>query len=167
MKPNKPHDSQRGYFSWYLYDFMEKYKNIILLTADLGFGQFNAIREDFPSQFYNVGASEQAMLDIAVGLAMSNKIPVCYSITPFLIYRPFETIRNYIDRESIPVKLVGGGRDRDYLHDGFSHWSEELPIVLQTFTNIRRFFPSEIEQIEEITKIMLFNDKPCFLSLRR
>jgi len=119
MKPNKPHDSQRGYFSWFLYDQMEKHKDIILLTGDLGFGQFNAIRDDLPNQFYNVGASEQSLLDIAVGLAFNGKISVVYSITPFLIFRAMETIRNYINRENILVKLVGGGRGTDYKNDGF------------------------------------------------
>jgi transketolase len=50
---------------------------------------------------------------------------VVYSITPFVLYRPFEWIRNYLDHEKIPVKLVGGGRDKDYGYLGFSHWAEE------------------------------------------
>ena len=34
-------------------------------------------------------------------------------------------IRNYVNYEKIPVKLIGSGRDRDYEHDGISHWSDD------------------------------------------
>ena len=37
----------------------------------------------------------------------------------------FEFIRNYVDHEKLPVKLIGGGRDKDYGYLGFSHWAEE------------------------------------------
>lgn len=167
MKPIKPHDSQRGYFSWHLYDLMQGHPEIILLTADLGFGQFDAIRDDLPLQFYNVGASEQACLDIAVGLALSGKIPVVYSITPFLIFRAFETIRNYIDHESIPVKLVGGGRDYDYGHDGFSHHAYDVKPHLDLLSNIHQYWPKEKGDVGTQLEYMLFNDKPSFMSLTR
>jgi transketolase C-terminal domain/subunit len=54
------------------------------------------------------------MMGTAVGMAMEGKIPIVYSITPFAIYRPFELIRNYLSHEQIPVKIVGGGRDKQY-----------------------------------------------------
>lgn len=166
-KPEKPHNSQRGYFAWHLYDHMEKQKNIYLLTADLGFGMLDYIQEDFPTRFINVGASEQAMLDIAVGLAYENKIPVCYSITPFLLYRPFETIRTYIDYENLPVKLVGGGRDHDYEHDGISHFASDVRYYLDVMENLTSFYPTSKEIIPRMVELMLYNDKPSFLSLRR
>lgn len=167
MKLTKPHESQRGYFSFYLYEQMEKHPEIYLLSGDLGFGMFDNIRDDFPNRFINVGASEQSLLDIAVGLAMSGRIPVCYSITPFLIFRAMETIRLYIDRESIPVKLVGGGRDQDYSHDNYSHFAHDVKPHLDLFPNIVQYWPEKKEDIEETVKYMLFNDKPSFLSLTR
>jgi transketolase C-terminal domain/subunit len=54
------------------------------------------------------------MIGAATGMAMEGKIPVVYSITPFLLYRPFVFLRNYLHHENIPVKLVGGGRNKDY-----------------------------------------------------
>ena len=100
---------------------METNPDIYLVTADLGMGMWDKIRDDFPDRFLNTGASEQAASDICVGLALSGKIPVFYSITPFLLYRCFETLRTYINHEELHVILVGSGRDDDYKHDGFSH----------------------------------------------
>ena len=62
------------------------------------------------------------MVGMGIGMAMEGKIPICYSMTPFVLYRPFELIRTYIDHENITVKLIGAGRDKDYDWLGFSHW---------------------------------------------
>ena len=80
----------RRLFADTLYEQMKTNDRIWLLTADLGYKLWDQIRDDFPDRYLNVGAAEQAMLDIACGLALEGKIPFCYSITTFLIYRPFD-----------------------------------------------------------------------------
>lgn len=163
----KRHESMRGYFAYELYLHMQNNKDIILLTGDLGYGMFDSIRKDLPGQFINTGAAEQAMMGIAVGLALEGKIPFVYSITPFLIYRAFETIRTYINHESIPVKLVGSGRDKDYIHDGFSHDASDVKQILDTLPNIKTYFPEEKEHIPALLDYMVKNKYPEFISLRR
>jgi transketolase len=163
----KPHESQRGYFSAQLYEEMIKNKDIFLLIGDLGFGMFDKHREQFKDRVINTGAAEQAMVAIAVGLALEGKVPFCYSITPFLLYRPFEVIRNYVNEEEIPVKLVGSGRDRDYAHDGFSHWAEEDREIMKIFTNIIPFWPENKEEVPNLVTKVVNNGKPTYLNLKR
>jgi len=152
----------RRQFAKDLYELMKEDKNVILLTADLGYGMLDKIRDEISEQFYNVGAAEQAMVCIAVGMALSGKIPVCYSITPFLLYRPFEVIRNYLDHEYIHVILVGSGRGRDYSHDGFSHDASDHGIMKQ-FKNINFLVPEESFNLQEI----IYSGKPTYLNLKR
>jgi transketolase len=154
--------TMRRQFAKDLYDLMIKDENIILITADLGYGMCDKIRNDMPEQFYNVGAAEQAALTVAVGMALSGKIPVVYSITPFLIFRPFEAIRNYLDHENIPVILVGGGRGEDYLHLGFSHFATDHEILKQ-FKNIQFIVPENEFNLSEI----IYSGKPAYLNLKR
>ena len=161
------HDSQRGWFAYELYQKMRMNKDIYVLTADLGFGMFDYIRNRYKNRFINVGAAEQVMIGMGVGLALEGKIVICYSITTFLLYRPFETIRNYINREKIPVILVGGGRDKDYLHDGFSHWSEEDKKVMKIFKNIKAYWPETKEEIPDLLDKIIKSKKPTYLNLRR
>jgi transketolase len=167
------HDSMRGWFAYELYQHMKKNKDIILIVGDLGYKVFDKHREDFPDQFINTGAAEQAMMGIAVGLALMGKIPVVYSITNFLLYRPFETIRNYINHERISVKLIGSGRDKDYEHDGISHWSEDAYKLFTgthqdgIFNNITDLWPETKEEIPELLTKVLETKKPYFVSLRR
>jgi len=140
--------------------------DIVLITMDLGMGMWDQIREDYPDRFFNVGASEQAGMDIAVGMALSGKKVFVYSITPFLIYRAFETIHTYINHENIPIKLVGSGRDDDYKHDGFSHDATGVEDVLKPLKNIICFYPTKKEEIPDLVKEMCSNHS-YFISLKR
>jgi transketolase len=131
-----------------LFDEMKSNPDIYLVTGDLGYGLWDKIKDTYPDRFFNVGSSEMAMMGMAIGLAMDNKIPFVYSITPFAIYRPFEMIRNYLDHENIPVKILGGGRDNEYGYLGFSHWAEEDMEALNVFKNLVKFKPNTQEELE-------------------
>jgi transketolase len=167
LELNDRYDSMRGWFAYELHKQMLNNPKIWLVTGDLGFGMFDKIKRDFPERFVNVGAAEQALMGVSIGLSYEGIIPITYSITPFLLYRPFETIRNYINRERVPIILVGGGRDKDYGHDGFSHWSEEDRKVMTLFPNIISAWPESKESIPDLFEMMLSNPVPYYLSLRR
>ena len=148
-----------------LYLEMSKNDKLFLLTGDIGYGVLDKIRDSFPTRFKNVGCSEQLMIGIAVGLCYEGYIPICYSITPFVIYRPFEMIRNYINYENTPVKLVGTGRDKDYSHNGFTHWAEDDIEILDPFKNIVKMKPDALTT--EILRDFLYNNLPSYLNLKR
>lgn len=145
---------------------MKKNKDVIVLTADLGFGLFDEMRESYPQRFYNVGASEQAMSDIAVGLSLSGKIPVMYTITPFF-YRCFETIRTYINHESIKVIMLGSGRDSDYEVDGFSHFAGDDFAMFSNFRNIQKVWPPDADIACQVLEEAINSDKPYYINLSR
>ena len=155
----------RKEFASFLHSEMSHNENIILLTGDLGYGLWDRIKIDYPDRFFNTLSSEQLMMGMAAGLAMDNKIPIVYSITPFAIYRPFEFIRNYLHHENIPVKILGGGRDKDYGYLGFSHWAEEDIDILNNLSNIKLFKPKKLT-LEDV-KDFLYNNKPSYLNLAK
>ena len=157
----------RKKFSSKLHSEMSINKDIVVLTGDLGYGLWDRIKIDYPDRFFNFGSSEQLMLGAACGMAMEGKIPVVYSITPFLLYRPFEFIRNYVNHEKISVKLVGGGRDRDYGYLGFSHWAEEDRAVMSIFKHIVVRHPNSIEELEECFPLINDKETPLYINLKR
>lgn len=146
---------------------MHNNKNIITLTADLGFGLLDQIRATFPDRFFNVGAAEQLLIGSAVGLAENKKIPVCYSMSSFILYRPFEFLRNYVNHERIPVKLIGSGRDYDYSHDGMSHWAHDDEQVLQSLPNIKIYKPKNIDELKQIWPEYINSNDPAYLNITR
>lgn len=160
-------ETMRNYFAHHLYKKMAEDKDIYLITADLGFGMFDDIRSDFPNRFINTGAAEHLALGMAVGLALSGKRPFVYSITPFLLARPYEVIRNYVNKECLPIVLVGSGRDDDYKHDGFSHYAYDAKYILDNFDNIAEFWPDGNKGIGRIIDEVCELEVPSFISLRR
>jgi len=157
----------RKLFGELLNQSMTSDEKIWLLTGDLGFGVLDTARQNHPSRSYNVGAAEQLMLGAAVGLSHNKKIPICYSITPFVIFRPFEYIRNFLDHENAPVKLVGAGRDQDYGNLGFSHWATDDEKALSMFSAIQIFKPNTEQELIDCWNDFLYNDKPSYLNLKR
>ena len=146
---------------------MKSNPNIYLITGDLGYGLWDEIRDTFPNRFFNVGSSEMAMMGMAIGLAMDGKIPFVYSITPFAIYRPFEMIRNYINHENIPVKILGGGRDDEYGYLGFSHWASEDLAALNIFENLKLFKPHTQNELENAFNFAINNNSPVYINLKK
>lgn len=157
----------RNKFFPILYQLMLENPDIWVITGDLGFGGFDKVREDFPDRFINVGAAETTMMNVAVGLALEGKVPVCYSITPFLLYRPFEVWRTYIDRESIPVIGIGSGRDSDYHMDGFSHYAGDDHLFMDQFKNIRSVWPQNESVMKRTLEEAIESGKPYYINLKK
>lgn len=154
-------------FSNLLLAEMNKCDSIVLLTADLGYGLWDAIKAKYPGRFYNMGSSEQLMIGAAAGMALSGLIPVCYSITPFLIFRPMEWIRVLINHDKIPVKLVGSGRDRDYGNLGFTHWADDVAAHMVQFRNIDSYTPKTTRDLEMEFQQFIHSGRPAYINLSK
>ncbi len=161
------HDSPRGWFARELYFQMKRNPDIYLIAVDLGYGMLDRIKEDFPDQYFNPNAAEQCAMGAAIGATLSGKTVFVYSITSFLLYRPFEWIRNYLNHEEIPVRLVGSGLDADYEHDGITHQTHDAKKVLDLFPNIVQLYPTTKELVPDFVQVMIERDQPAFLCLRR
>jgi transketolase len=148
-------------------DYMVQDERIFVLTGDLGYGMFDKIKETYPERFYNVGSSEMALVGAGIGLALNGKIPICFSITPFLLWRAAELHRLYLNHEEIPVKLLSSGRDTDYKNQGFSHNAEDAKDFLNLLPNIVQFWPENKEEMFDIVDEFIYNRKPSYLNLKR
>jgi len=157
----------RRLFKAELYKQMTIDTDIVVIVGDLGYKMFDEIRDNYSKRFFNVGAAEQAMMDIAIGMALSGKKVFVYSITNFLLYRPFEALRTYINHEKIPVRLIAAGRGKDYLTDGISHQSEDAKQILDCLPNITQYWPDDKKEIPLLVKKMVEENKPSFISLKR
>ena len=107
-----------------VHEEMSRNEKVYVLIADVGYAMWDRVQEAFPERFFNCGSAENCMVGVAVGLAQAGKIPLCYTLTSFLLYRPFEMLRNYVGVARTPIKLIGSGRDKDYGVDGYMHWAD-------------------------------------------
>jgi len=139
-------------------------KKIVLLVGDIGYGIFDTFRKNHPKRFFNMGICEQSLIGVASGIALDGLKPWVYTITPFLIERPFEQIKLDIDQQKANVKLVGYA---DYPKLGPTHKELNGKKLMSLFKNIKSYFPkSSNETVKSIYKCYKFNG-PTFLSLKK
>ncbi len=142
-------------------------KDTYLITGDLGFSVFEPIRERHPDRFINAGVSEQNMIGVSAGLALTKKKVFVYSIIPFLLYRPFEQVRNDICYHNLPVRLVGVGAGLAYSDAGSTHLPFEDLKVADSIPNLTILSPSDPTEVEIFMKQMEILNKPVYMRLAK
>ncbi len=155
----------RKAFSQEIEKYAKIHKDVIFLTADLGFHALENIRSAIGNRFINVGIGEQNMMSLAAGLASQGYTPICYSIAPFAVFRPAEQIRIDICLHNLNVKIVGNGGGYGYGIMGATHHAIEDIALMSSLQNMRCYIPYCKEDISDITKKMLADNGPGYLRL--
>ena len=154
----------RKEFGKIIVELAEKDKDIILITGDYGYGIIDKFREKFPDRFLNIGICEQSMISIAAGMALEGLKPYVYTITPFLIERPFEQVKLDIDQQNVNVKLIGYA---DYPRLGPTHSELNAKELMKLFRNIVSYFPTNSEETRKALIESYSHNKPTFISLKK
>jgi transketolase len=143
-------------------------KNSYFLTADLGYSVLENLQKDLKERFINVGISENNMLLLAVGLSEINKnLVYVYSISPFLILRPAEIIRNYISNEIRNIRLIGVGSGVSYSTMGKSHYSLDDINYIYSLKNILILNPANLEELSYLYKKFLNYYGPLYFRINK
>ena len=144
-------------------ELANKDEKIYLVVGDIGFRVFDDFREQHPERFINMGICEQSMISVSAGMALEGLKPWVYTITPFLIERPFEQVKLDIDQQNVNVKLVGFA---DYPTLGPTHSEMDGKALMKLFKNISSFFPKDGDETKKMTLKAYNKNGPAFLSLK-
>ena len=138
-------------------------ENIYVIVGDIGYRVFDEFREKHPDRFINMGICEQSMIGVSAGMALEGLKPWVYTITPFLIERPFEQVKLDIDQQNVDVKLVGFS---DYPTLGPTHTELNGKKLMQLFNNITSYFPEDGEETQKVSYQAYEKNGPVFISLK-
>ena len=136
---------------------------IYLLVGDIGYGIFDDFRKNHRKRFLNLGICEQSLIGVAAGMSLEGVKPWVYTITPFLIERPFEQVKLDIDQQKVNVKLIGFA---DYPTLGPTHSELNGKKISKMFKNIKSFFPKDSIETEKYVLRSYKNQGPNFISLK-
>tara|TARA_B100000315_G_C14479853_1_gene542354 strand:+ start:611 stop:1129 length:519 start_codon:yes stop_codon:yes gene_type:complete len=153
----------RRRFGEIITELADKDEKIFVLVGDIGYRVFDEFREKHPERFINMGICEQSMIGVSAGMALEGLKPWVYTITPFLIERPFEQIKLDIDQQKVNVKLVGFA---DYPTLGPTHSEMNGKALMKLFNNIASFFPKDGDETEKMTFEAYEKKGPTFVSLK-
>ena len=140
----------RRKFGKLINDLANKDNKIVLLVGDIGYGIFDDFRKNHKDKFFNLGICEQSIIGTAAGMALEGLKPWVYTITPFLIERPFEQIKLDINQQKVNVNLVGFA---DYPTLGPTHSELNAKKLMKLFHNIKSYFPKDSSETEKCVKI--------------
>ncbi|MGL4986467.1 MAG: transketolase family protein [Treponemataceae bacterium] len=143
----------------------KKHENILLLTADLGFGVLDNFQKDFSSRFINAGICEQNMTAMAAGLALEGSIVYTYSIGNFPTMRCLEQVRNDVCYHNANVKIVAVGCGFAYGQLGMTHHTTEDIAIIRALPNINIYSPADPHEAVSIIKVINNLEKPCYIRL--
>jgi transketolase len=136
---------------------------VYVLVGDIGYRVFDEFRENHPNRFINMGICEQSMISVSAGMALEGLKPWVYTITPFLIERPFEQIKLDIDQQNVNVNLVGYA---DYPTLGPTHSELDGKGMMNLFENIIPFFPKDGDEAQTAVRKAYEMKGPTFISLK-
>ena len=153
----------RRRFGKVITELADQDEKIIVLVGDIGYRVFDEFRLKHPDRFINLGICEQSMIGVSAGMALEGLKPWVYTITPFLIERPFEQVMLDIDQQNVNVKLVGFA---DYSTLGPTHKELDGEKLMDLFANIKSYFPKDGEETQSMVYEIYEGNGPAFISLK-
>ena len=138
---------------------------IIVLIPDVGFNYLNDPNLNF--KVINTGVTEQHTTMLAVGLAKEGFKPYIYSMINFVLFRPYEMVRNGIVHHNVNVKLLGVKGSSGYKFLGFSHNMTDEEEDVRTCQNLKLdcFIPKTNEEVRQVILDTYKNEKACYVRL--
>ena len=155
---------QRDIFIDKIYEMALKNKDMYFISADFGAPALDRFRNDLPEQFIHAGISEQNMIDVAAGLALSGKKVYVYAMGPFITLRCLEQLKCSLAQMNLPVTVISVGLGLGYADAGPTHYITEDLACLKSIVNFEVFTPSDLSTVMELAKLTI--RKPALRVLR-
>jgi len=144
----------------------EKDPNIIVIIPDVGFNYLDDPGNKF--KVLNFGVTEQSVMTIAAGMALSGLKPYVYSMINFVTFRPYEAVRNAVCLHKANVKIIGVKGSERYKFLGFSHnlieEKEEIKI-LEHLPDFKTFIAKTPQEVKKIILETYRVNSPCYIRI--
>jgi transketolase len=158
--------SQRDAFGEALLEAGKKYKNVFVVTSDLGSPtKCKEFGNAFPDRYVDLGIAEQNAICVTAGAAMGGLRPFYCTFGVFLASN-YGQIRQSIAYNNAPAVLVGthGGLIGK---DGASHQALEEIAIMSSLPNINIFQPADPTETRQIVNYLASTKEPAYLRISR
>ena len=142
----KTEDNRRVFVNT-LNELAETDPKIIVIIPDVGFNYLDDPKNKF--KVINLGVTEASATIISAALALSNFSVWIYTMIPFVLFRPYEMVRNAIVNHKANVKLIGVKGSASYRFLGFSHnlLHEEEDINVCKNIGLKYYIPQSLDEV--------------------
>lgn len=114
--------SMREAYGHALVELGDSNPDVMVIDADVSNSDYSYLFHDaFPNRFFDVGISEQALVDVAVGMANGGYIPFANTFAAFFASRALEMVRTHMCYGRANVKLMAINAGLSSAFDGPTH----------------------------------------------
>ena len=160
--------STREAYGQALAELGEKYKDVVVLDADLAEAtKTSEFKKKFPDRFFDIGIAEQDLMGTAAGLAIAGKIPFASTFAIFATGRAYDQIRNSIAYPKLNVKICATHAGITVGEDGASHQAIEDIALMRAVPNMMIISPSDGIQTKWAIEEAVKNNGPMYIRLTR
>lgn len=143
----------RNKFADVFYELGKVDPKLCIVVADISpAGSISRFRTEFPQRFVNTGVAEQVMIGMCAGMALRGLRPFAYTIATFVLFRPFEFVRDDLCYQNLPVTIVGIGGGVTYSTLGGTHHAQEDIAIATAIPNMAVIAPSDPAEVEDATR---------------
>ncbi len=144
-------------------DVMEADERLVVVLAEISTDYFKQSR--YPERVMNVGIMEQTMISVGAGTAMEGFIPVMHSITPFLVERPFEQIKDDFCYQQLGGNFISTGASYDYSSEGMTHHGLGDVQILLSLPGMQILVPGTPPEFDRLFRETYDNGLPTYFRL--
>src|SRR5579875_123685 len=146
-----------------LSELLETDERLTLVLGDISVEAFNAALHS--ERIINVGIMEQTMTSVAAGMALEGFIPVLHSITPFLVERPFEQIKDDFCYQELGGNFISTGASYDYSTEGMTHHGPGDVQILRSLPGMQIAVPGTAGEFDRLFRESYANGSPTYYRL--
>jgi transketolase len=144
------------------------YPDVVVLSADVSNSDFSFMfAEQYPDRFFNVGIAEQALVDVAAGLAYSGKIALANTFAFLFATRALEMVRTHLCYGGANVKLMGAYGGISDSFDGPTHHSISDLAILRSLPNLTVVVPGDPLGVARLLPQVIEWHGPVYFRLNR
>ena len=144
---------------------MDADPRLAVVLADISEGYFERAAAAHPERAINVGIMEQTAVSLAAGLALEGFIPVCHSIAPFIVERPFEQIKDDFCYQGLGGNFISIGASYDYGTDGMTHHAPGDVPILRTLPRMEVVVPGTPGEFDALFRESYADGEPTYFRL--
>lgn len=160
--------AMRPVFGRELVELGRKNPNVVVLSADVSNSDFTyQFAETFPERFINVGIAEQALIDVAVGLAYAGKIPFATTFAFLHATRALEPIRTHLGIGKANVKLMAAYGGLSPMQEGPTHHAISDIAIMRSVPGMTIVQPADTMALASLLPQVAAWPGPIYLRMNR
>src|SRR5579863_571648 len=148
-----------------LEDILLQDERAVIVLAEISYSLFHKQRPEVRERLFNLGIMEQSMISVAAGFALEGFIPCVHSITPFLVERPFEQLKDDFCYQQLSGKFISTGASYDYSEEGMTHKGSDDVHILRSQPGMQIVVPGTPSEFDALFRASYANGANTYFRL--